>query len=87
MTMFPLPCHCEERSDAAISWNNVQICTQYQEIATPAARNDSTEQKKVLLLPLLRQMHHTEKGHQNGLYLHEVRVLFRQTQRKTPHRG
>ena len=30
----PKVCHCEERSDAADSWYNVQIRTPYQEIAT-----------------------------------------------------
>ena len=26
--------NCEKRSDVAISWNYLRICTQYQEIAT-----------------------------------------------------
>ena len=35
-------CHCEERSDVAISWWIVRIRTLYQEIATPLrARNDT----------------------------------------------
>ena len=31
---FDFPCHCEERSDVAISWYIVRICTISQEIAT-----------------------------------------------------
>ena len=34
-------CHCEERSDVAISWTMVPVGMVYQEIATPLrARND-----------------------------------------------
>ena len=33
-TRFDFPCHCEGRSDVAISWYIVRICTISQEIAT-----------------------------------------------------
>ena len=44
-------CHREGQRPVAISWYNVRICRQYQEIATPSARNDCKLWRDSSVLP------------------------------------